>query len=304
MPVVFNRLLYDFIANGGKKNPTRPETACHRNRRRGKDCPAEGGTAIGSLIDTHCHLDDERFAGDLDDVLARMRAAGVAEAVTVGTDPAGCRWAAHAAGTRPGLFAAVGFHPTEAGRPLSEDDWSSLAALARAPRVVAVGETGLDWRGDRAPRDAQRAHFSRHIAIARAAGKPLVIHCREAYPDCLAQLRAEGAPPVRGLFHCFSGTPADARAALDLGMLLSFAAPVGYPGSHELRETARFVPADRFVVETDAPWLPPQSRRGERNEPAFVTETVDALARARGEPRETVALRTTENARALFGIAL
>jgi TatD DNase family protein len=282
----------------------RSETPCLRHRPRGKDCPAGGGTTIAPLIDTHCHLDDEQFAGDREDVFARMRAAGVTAAVTVGTDPASCRWAVAAAEARPGLFAAVGYHPAEAGLPLSEDDWASLAEQVRLPRVVAVGETGLDWHRDRAPRDAQRSHFSRHIAIARAAGKPVVIHCREAYPDCLAQLRAEWPPPVRGLFHCFSGTPADARAALDLGMLLSFAAPVGYPGSHALRETARLVPADRFVVETDAPWLPPQSLRGQRNEPAFVVETVDALARARGEPRETTARQTTDNARALFGITL
>jgi TatD DNase family protein len=263
-----------------------------------------GGRPIVPLIDTHCHLDDERFAGDLDAVLARMGAAGVAVAVTVGTDLPGCRWAAERASERPALRAAVGFHPTEAGRPLAEADWAALEALARHPRVVAVGETGLDWRGDRAPREAQRSHFERHIAIARAAGKPVVIHCREAYPDCLALLRAAWPPPIRGLLHCFSGTAEDARVALDLGLALSFAAPVGYPGSKGLREAARLVPDDRFVIETDAPWLPPQSRRGQRNEPALVVETAEALARARGTSLETLAERTTENARAFFGIAL
>jgi TatD DNase family protein len=264
----------------------------------GRRCP------IDPLVDIHCHLDDERFAGDLDAVLARLSDAGVVAAVTVGTDPASNRWSVAQAESRPGLHAAVGFHPTEAGRPLSEADWSELESLVRRPRVVAVGETGLDWHGDRAPRDAQRERFARQVAIARAAGKPVVIHCREAYAECLAQLRVAWPPPVRGVMHCFAGTEADARAALDLGLFLSFAGPVGYPGSHALRGVARTAPADRFVVETDAPWLPPQSRRGQRNEPAFVAETVDALARARGEPRGTVAARTTENARALFALPL
>ncbi len=259
---------------------------------------------IDPLIDTHCHLDDERFAGDLEDLLSRMREAGVAAAVTVGTDAPSCRWSADLAASRPEVFAAVGFHPTEAGRPLAESDWETLAALARRDRVVAVGETGLDWHGDRAPRDAQRAHFARHLAIARAAGKPVVIHCRDAYADCLAQLRAACPPPIRGVMHCFAGTSDDARAALDLGLHLSFAAPVGYPGSHALRAVARAAPADRIVVETDAPWLPPQARRGRRNEPAFIAETAAALAAARGIPVGELAGITTKNARDLFGIRL
>jgi TatD DNase family protein len=259
---------------------------------------------IAPLVDTHCHLDDDRFAADLDAVLARLRDAGLVAAVTVGTDPACNRWAVAQAESRPGIWAAVGFHPTEAGLPRTDVDWAELEALARHPRVVAVGETGLDWHGDRAPRDAQRAHFDRHIAAARATGRPLVIHCREALSDCLVQLRSAWPPPVRGVMHCFTGTADDARTALDLGLYLSFAGPVGYPGSHTMREVARGVPGDRLVVETDAPWLPPQSRRGQRNEPAFVTETVEALARTRGEPPEEVARRTTENARALFGLAL
>jgi len=257
-----------------------------------------------SLIDTHCHLDDTRLAPELDAVLARMRATGVVAAVTVGTDPSGCRWSADLAEARPEIFAAVGFPPQEAGDPRPESDWETLTALAIRPRVVAIGETGLDWHRDRAPRDAQRARFARHISIARAAGKPLVIHCREAHADCLDQLRAEWPPPVSGVMHCFSGNADDARAALDLGLYLSFAAPVGYPGSTALREAARVAPADRIVVETDAPWLPPQSRRGRRNEPAFVAETAAALAAARGMTAGALAEITTQNAIALFRLTV
>jgi TatD DNase family protein len=229
-----------------------------------------------------------------------MHEAGVAVAVTVGTDPDSCRWSAELADARPDVFASVGYHPTEAGIPRTEADWEALAALARHSRVVAVGETGLDWHGDRAPRNAQRSHFTRHLAIARAEDRPVVIHCREAYADCLDQLRAEWPPPVRGIMHCFSGTTEHAKAALDLGLYLSFAGPVGYPGSHALRAVARAAPADRILVETDAPWLPPQSRRGRRNEPAFVAETAAALAAARGMTLPDLAEATTRNALRLF----
>jgi TatD DNase family protein len=258
---------------------------------------------IVPLIDSHCHLDDSQFDVDRDAVLARFRAAGGIAAVTIGTDPDGCRRAVALAEAHPGLYAAIAVHPTEAGREVSDSEGALLNDLARHPRVVAVGETGLDWRGDRAPREAQRALFSRFIALARASGKPLVIHCRDAYPECLAQLRAAWPPPVRGVLHCFSGTAEDARAALDLGLFLSIAGPVSYPSARALREIARSIPSDRLLIETDAPWLPPQSKRGRRNEPAYVAETAAALALARGEPLEALAAATAANARALFGIA-
>jgi TatD DNase family protein len=256
------------------------------------------------IVDTHCHLDDERFAGDLDAVLDRMRVVGVVAAVSIGTDLASSRFAVGLAERHADLYASAAIHPSEAGKAVPDADWAALEALTRHPRVVAVGETGLDWHRDYAPREAQRAHYDRFIALARAAGKPLVVHCRDAYPDCLAQLRAAWPPPCRGVFHCFSGTVEHARAALDLGMHISIAAPVGYPRSHALRDVARRVPADRLLVETDAPWLPPQSRRGRRNEPAYVAETAAALAAARGMTPAAVAETTTKNAQDLFGIRL
>jgi TatD DNase family protein len=259
--------------------------------------------SIAFLIDSHCHLDDEQFDADRDAVLARFRAAGGSAAVTVGADVLSWRRTVAIAEAHPDVYAAVGIHPTEAGRAIPEERWADLEAWVRHPRVVAVGEAGLDWRGERAPRDAQRALFSRLIALARAAAKPLVIHCREAYPECLAHLRAAWPPPVRGVLHCFSGTSEDARAALDLGMYISIAAPVGYPGSRDLRQAVRGIPGDRVLVETDSPWLPPQSRRGRRNEPTFIVEVAEALAAARGETFHALAEAATANARSLWRLA-
>jgi TatD DNase family protein len=254
------------------------------------------------MIDSHCHLHDPAFDADRDAALARMRAAGVAAAVVVGTSVDDSRRAVELARAHPDLFAAVSVHPNSAAEAVSDADWAALEALARDPRVVAVGETGLDYYRDHAPPDRQRALFSRLIALARAVGKPVIIHCRDAYADCLAQLRAEWPAPVRGVMHCFSGTAEDAKAALDLGMRVSIAGPVTFPKAHGLREIARLVPADRLLLETDAPYLAPQPWRGKRNEPAYVAETVKAVALARGEPVETVAAATAQNARELFRI--
>lgn len=256
------------------------------------------------LIDTHCHLDDAQFASELDDILARMRAAGVVAAVTIGTGVASSRRAAALAAAHDALYAAVGIHPNVAADDVPDADAAALEGLALQARVVAIGETGLDYHRDPAPRDRQHALFARHIALARARGKPITIHCRDAYADCLAQLRAEWPPPVRGVLHCFSGSIDEARAALDLGLHLSVAGPVTFPNARRLRDVVRVVPADRLLVETDAPYLAPQSHRGKRNEPSFVAETAAALAGARGEPLEAIQEATTANACALFGIAL
>lgn len=255
------------------------------------------------LIDTHCHLDDAQFVDDLDAVLRRMRAAGVEAAVTIGTGVASSRRAVALAGAHPELRAAVGIHPHDARTALLEPEAAALEALARDARVVAIGETGLDYYRDPAPPDLQRALFARHIALARSLRKPIAIHCRDAYGDCLAQLRTEWPPPVRGVMHCFSGSPEEARLALDLGLYLSFAGPVTFPSAHRLREVVRAAPADRLLLETDAPYLAPQPHRGKRNEPAWLLETARAVADARGESLEAVATAATANARGLFELS-
>lgn len=256
------------------------------------------------IVDSHCHLHDDAFSGDRDAVLARMRAAGVAAAVTVGTSVEDSRRAVEFARAHPDVCAAVSVHPNSAAAEVSPRDWAALEALARDPRVAAVGETGLDYYRDHAPRDRQRDLFSRLIALARAVGKPIVIHCREAYADCLAQLRTEWPPPIRGVMHCFSGSADEAQAALDLGMHVSIAGPVTFPKAHALREIARAVPLDRLLVETDAPYLAPQPHRGKRNEPAYVVETAKAVAAARGDAFDRVAEAMARNAATLFRPAL
>lgn len=254
------------------------------------------------LFDTHAHLHFPEFATDLDAVLARARAAGVRGMVTVGTDVASSRAAVALAAREPDVWATVGIHP-HAAAAADAAALAELARLAGEARVVAVGEVGLDYYRDLAPRPAQAAAFRAQVALARRVGKPLVVHCRDAHTDVLAILAEEGAGEVGGVMHCFSGDVAVARRALDLGFLISLAGPVTYPNARALPEVARWVPADRLVLETDCPYLPPQGHRGRRNEPAYLTITATRVAELRGEPLPALAARLTANARRLFQLA-
>ena len=251
------------------------------------------------LFDTHAHLHFPEFAGDLDAVLARARAAGVRRIVTIGTDVATSRAAVALAAREPDIWAAVGIHPHEAA---SADDTAlaEIERLASGVKVVAIGETGLDFFRDLAPRDAQERAFRAQLALARRAGKPVLIHCRDAHEETLALLAAEDVRDRGGIMHCFSGDLAIARRCLDLGLLISLAGPVTYPKPGALPEVARMIPSDRLVVETDCPYLPPQPYRGKRNEPAYVAITAARVAELRGEPLIDLAARMSENARALF----
>jgi TatD DNase family protein len=253
------------------------------------------------LFDTHAHLHFPEFAGDLAAVLERARAAGVRRMLTIGTDVATSRAAVALAAREPDVWAAVGFHPHDA----AEADPAALAEierLAAAPRVVAIGECGLDFFRDRSPREDQERCFRAQLALARRAGKPVLIHCRDAHAETLAILAEEGVAATGGIMHCFSGDTAIARRCLDLGLLVSLAGPVTYPKARALPEVATFVPADRLVVETDCPFLPPQPYRGKRNEPAYLAVTAARVAELRGEPLEALAARTTENARTLLRV--
>ncbi len=252
-----------------------------------------------NLFDTHAHLHFPEFAGDLDAVLARARVAGVARILTIGTDVATSRAAVALAAREPDVWAAVGIHPHDSA---SADDAAlvEIERLASAARVVAIGETGLDFFRDLAPRDAQARAFRAQLALARRVGKPVIVHCRNAHEETLALLASEGVRETGGIMHCFSGDVAIARRCLDLGLLLSLAGPVTYPKPGALPEVARMVPADRLVVETDCPFLPPQPFRGKRNEPSHLVITAGRVAELRGEPLADLAARMSENARALF----
>ena len=253
------------------------------------------------LFDTHAHLHFPDFAGDLDDVLVRARAAGVARIITIGTDVETSRAAIAIANREPDVWAAVGVHPHDAARA-DEAALQEIERLASTPRVVAVGEIGLDFFRNLSPPEEQARVFSRLLVAARRAGKPALIHCREAHEETLAMLESERVSDVGGIMHCFSGDREIARRAHDLGLLISLAGPVTYPNARVLPDVARFVPADRLVVETDCPFLPPQPYRGKRNEPAYVAITAARVAELRGEPLDRLAARMSENARALFRI--
>jgi TatD DNase family protein len=247
------------------------------------------------VFDTHCHLGYDADA-DPRAEHARAVAAGVTGMVVVATDAASSR-GARALANLPGVRWSAGLHPNDATRFAAE--WPAIEALAREPGCAAIGETGLDCYRDRAPLDQQEASLRAHLALARELDLPVILHCRNAFAPLFAVLRSE--PPCRGVMHCFSGGRDEARHALDLGYYVSFAGPLTYPKNDALRAVAAFVPADRCVVETDAPFLPPQPFRGKRNEPAYVVHTLQALANVRGLSLADAAKLTFDNAIALFG---
>jgi len=256
-----------------------------------------------TLIDSHCHLDMTDFAADHEQVMARATAVGVAAMVTIGAGgPLEANERAVAlAGTHAHVYATVGVHPHEASL-VDEAVLASVESLALHPRVVAIGETGLDYHYDHSPRPQQRAAFAAFIQLARRLELPVVVHLRDADPDALEIMRAEGARDTGGVIHCFSGDTASARAFLDLGFHISFSGIVTFKNAEALRDAARSVPADRLLVETDAPFLAPVPYRGRRNEPALVVQTAAALAQVRGEPFAALAGNTRRNTERLFGL--
>jgi TatD DNase family protein len=252
------------------------------------------------LFDSHLHLDDEAFAADREAVLGRARGAGVRGFVCVGTSLASSRQAIALAEAQPDVYAAVAIHPHDAADATPEA-LEALAGLARHPRVVAIGETGLDFYRNFAPRETQEQAFRAHLALASALRLPVIVHNRDAHAEVLRVL-AEAAPP-RVVMHCFSGTVEAARACLDRGYYLGLGGPVTYRNARRALEVARFAPPDRLVLETDAPYLPPEPHRGRRNEPAYLPLIARAVAHARGVAAGTVAELTTGNATAAFDLA-
>lgn len=248
------------------------------------------------LIDSHCHLDDDCFAIDRDAVIDRARDNGIRAMMTIGTGsgPPDLEAAIRIADRHPNVFATAGVHPHDASKSKPET-LKKLEQLMRHPRVLALGEIGLDYHYDNSPRDVQRAVFEDQLAIALAAGKPIVIHTRDAWDDTFAILEKSWVPEAGGIMHCFSGGPAEAERCLGLGFHLSFAGIVTYPKAVSVQQAARVVPADRILVETDAPYLAPTPHRGKRNEPAFTLDTARRLAELRDEPITALAANTTRN---------
>jgi TatD DNase family protein len=256
------------------------------------------------VIDSHCHLDSERFAADREAVIERAFAAGLECLLTIGTGdgPPDLEGAIRIAERFPGIYASVGVHPHDATR-WTEEIGRRQAELLEHPKVVAFGEIGLDYHYDHSPREVQRGVFAEQLRIAAGARRPVVIHTREAWEDTFELLERHWRPTgLGGVMHCFSGGPEQARRALDLGLHLSFSGIVTFPKAREIQEAAKLCPADRLLVETDAPFLAPAPHRGQRNEPAFLIHTAAKLAELRGVAVEEIASASAANFRRLMGV--
>jgi TatD DNase family protein len=256
-----------------------------------------------TLVDSHCHLDFADFGAELDAVVERAGAAGVATMVTICTRLTEFERVRAIAERYPNVWCSVGIHPHEAASE-PETAAARLVELARHPRVVGIGETGLDYHYDHSPRERQREVFRAHIEAARLSGLPLIVHSRNADADTV-ELLEEGAAAggLTGVIHCFSSTELLARGALALGFYISLSGILTFRNAEELRRIARDVPPERLLVETDAPYLAPVPHRGKRNEPAFVTYTAACLAGLRGQEPAALAAQTTANFHRLFAKA-
>ena len=264
---------------------------------------------VGTLItdDSHCHLAGEEFAADLPEVVARARGAGLTSALCIlsAGDAGEAAGAARVVEAWPEVRFSAGIHPHHAGSYAGrlEHVAADVARSLEGHRACAIGEIGLDYHYDFSPRDIQQEVFRAQVRLALERSLPIVIHTREATEDTFRILRDEGGGRVRGVFHCFTGDEAMARAALELGFYLSFAGIVTFPRAGTIRAAAKLVPADRLLAETDAPYLAPVPYRGKRNEPAHVARVVDTLAEVRGDAPLAVAAQVTKNFDELFGTA-
>ncbi|MGM1059811.1 TatD family hydrolase [Saccharothrix sp. Mg75] len=271
------------------------------SKRRGERPPVPE-TLPAPVVDAHTHLDacGAKTPQDVREMLDRANAAGVDRVVTVADDLDAARWAAEAATWDERVFAAVALHPTRTS-DFGDDVKAELTRLAGLPRVVAIGETGLDYYWDYAPKDAQHEAFRWHVELAKSVGKPLMIHDRDAHEDVLAVLDSEGAPDSV-VFHCFSGDLAFAEACVERGFVLSFAGTTTFRNAHALREAARWVPDDHLLVETDAPFLTPHPFRGRPNEPYCAAYTLRDIATLREQDPAELATMITRTAERVFGL--
>jgi TatD DNase family protein len=263
------------------------------------------------FIDSHAHLDGKQFDSDREEVIARARHAGVGTMVAIGNGDGPPKFDAgiQLAERYPFMFATIGVHPHEA--KLADDaSYHEMERLARHPKVIAWGEIGLDYHYDHSPRETQKQVFTRQMELAAAAKLPIVIHCRpsdgsdNAWEDCLAMIEDQWAPRgLGGILHCFTGNWPQAKRALDMGFMISFAGNLTFPKAQQIRDAAMEVPLDRMLIETDAPYLAPVPHRGKRNEPAFVIETARKLGDLRGLPAERVGEQTSANFYKFFKLA-
>ena len=251
------------------------------------------------ITDTHSHLFWKRFDDDREEVIARAKAAGVERMLVVGTTLETSKSSFELAAMHEGLFPTAGVHPHDVEEPW-EDVREEISALCAREECVAVGETGLDYFRDYSPLEAQRDWFRWHLELATKLDKPVIIHCREANEDTVRILSEY--PDARGVMHCYVMGERELAPYLDMGFYISFSGVVTYPKNDDNRAAAAAVPSDRILVETDCPFLAPQPMRGKRNEPSFVTATLDAVAAVRGEEPSALALQTSQNAAALFGL--
>lgn len=258
-------------------------------------------TLAGELFDTHTHLYHEQFARDIDQVFSRMNAAGINRIMCVGFDESSSRQAVAMAESRSGVVAAVGVHPHDA-KATTPNYLSSLAELAGHPRVVALGEMGLDYYRDLSPRPVQQRVFREQLALVRELEMPVIIHAREAYGDLIEILRQDGISRAGGVVHCFSSSWEVAKVFMGMGFYISLAGPVTYKNSKKSKEVAVRVPQERLLIETDCPFLTPEPYRGRRNEPAYVRYVAEHIAALREITLEELARLTTDNAKKLFRI--
>jgi TatD DNase family protein len=255
------------------------------------------------IIDSHAHLEFAQFDEDRESMLDRARAAGVQALLAIGsgTGPLERLDAAIPyAEQHAWIYATVGIHPHDASAA-TDEHFAKLDELARHPRVIALGELGLDYYYDHSPREVQQEVFRRELAQAAAAKLPVVIHCRDAWDDCLAILDEDWRPTgLGGIFHCFTGNIGEARRGMDMGFMISFAGNLTYPKMQHLRDVSREIPLERLLTETDSPFLPPQRQRGKRNEPAFVVQVAETLANVRDLAADEIAAATAANFRRFF----
>ncbi|MDD5422465.1 MAG: YchF/TatD family DNA exonuclease, partial [Candidatus Omnitrophica bacterium] len=253
------------------------------------------------LIDTHCHLDFRDFDSDRDEVINRAVKAGVGKIVNVGSSIEGTRRSVELAGRYPIIYTSLGVHPHEA-TSVTDEVIAEFRLLAKDSKVVAVGEVGLDYYKGLSPRDAQAMAFRTFIRLARELDLPLIIHAREADEDVLKILNEEKKEGLSGVMHCFSGDEAFLKKCLDLGLFVSFTCNITFKNAKKLRETARAVPVERLLLETDAPFLAPQGSRGKRNEPSNIARLAEELSQILGLSKDDIARITTHNACRLFGL--
>lgn len=253
-----------------------------------------------NLIDTHCHLDAKAFEQDFAEVLQRATETGVKRILSIGISRSSSATVMQMADKHPEIFPVVGIHPNYTLQT-EPDDWDRIIEMAHHDSVVGVGETGLDRYWKDVPIEIQQDYFRRHIRLSRDTGKPFVVHCRDAETDVVELLQEESqGQPLAGVMHSFCGSGETAKICLQLGLHISFSGMLTYRRNEELRATAATIPLDRLLVETDAPYLAPQPRRGKRNEPAFTAMTNEVLAEVHGKTAEEMGEITTRNATALF----